>query len=429
MRLLFAILLTFPIFSFAQTGTWGVTYLPEAATELISASTKTKAYFLHKYNANNPSSVLYVYDERSNSWSTDSIPIRVAYPYIGALGSKFYVCGDTAWHKQSSLIQIFDESTGLWSTSNLSYKRSDGSISSVGSKIYFCGGGQAPGNGFNYGTTIIDVYDTLSGTWSVINMLNGRLYHSSYSTNDKLFIAGGQWAAPGGGSLPLNILDVSTNLWTAYSPNPSITSNFCIGGILNKVFIGKPQSNNFEMYDINSNQWLTGNFQYSRNSIKATTGSDRVFFNGDNGYLDVYYAPTDSFYIDSLPLHRSKICLASVNGKVMFAGGTLTNGQPTTHVDIFYDSTATISLKENIAQQQLTIFPNPCSNFITLENNFTIDKIEVFDMLGKEVKSVKNINSKHIEINTSELKQGVYLFKISSEHKVEFKKVNIINYY
>ncbi len=95
------------------------------------------------------------------------------------------------------------------------------------------------------------------------------------------------------------------------------------------------------------------------------------------------------------------------------------------------DQTVTTSLTVSlstlgIAEANLLtfeIFPNPSQDFLTIQlpNEMINGSIELFDYLGKTVKSKKisNIDNK---LNLSNLNQGLYFVKVSSEGKIGVQK-------
>lgn len=74
---------------------------------------------------------------------------------------------------------------------------------------------------------------------------------------------------------------------------------------------------------------------------------------------------------------------------------------------------------QQVINTRLNIYPNPTIGIINISTNETIDKIEVYSVLGKKV--AENTNSDTININ--KLKTGIYLIKIISENKTVLKKI------
>jgi len=76
--------------------------------------------------------------------------------------------------------------------------------------------------------------------------------------------------------------------------------------------------------------------------------------------------------------------------------------------DVFYldCSTASIDDTENIL---FTVYPNPTDNTLFISGNDTPISVSIYNVLGKEVISIKNTNT----INVQALPSGVYTIRIS----------------
>ena len=59
-------------------------------------------------------------------------------------------------------------------------------------------------------------------------------------------------------------------------------------------------------------------------------------------------------------------------------------------------------------EDSFTIYPNPADNFVILQNAKVGDKLDLFDVVGKKVKSFQ-VESESQQLDISELKTGVYL--------------------
>ena len=77
------------------------------------------------------------------------------------------------------------------------------------------------------------------------------------------------------------------------------------------------------------------------------------------------------------------------------------------------------SFVSNSENNKFQIYPNPTKNIIHIKNNSEIEKIKIFDYLGKEVLTqTQNYN----EINVENLSKGIYLLEINSENEKVYKK-------
>jgi len=77
-----------------------------------------------------------------------------------------------------------------------------------------------------------------------------------------------------------------------------------------------------------------------------------------------------------------------------------------------------LSIEDN-ELQDLSIYPNPASEKVNIVSNNPIDSIEVYDILGKQVRTLRSTN----EVDVSDLNSGIYLFKIWIGNHVQTKKI------
>ena len=76
-------------------------------------------------------------------------------------------------------------------------------------------------------------------------------------------------------------------------------------------------------------------------------------------------------------------------------------------------SFVTLGLNE-LSLKKVNIYPNPVQNELFVEvKNEQITKIDIIDFSGKVIKSIANSTTKSIDV--SELKQGIYVLKVSTE--------------
>jgi hypothetical protein len=114
----------------------------------------------------------------------------------------------------------------------------------------------------------------------------------------------------------------------------------------------------------------------------------------------VYWSSTDSSYSDSI------INLAKMEVAFKFTEGNKILQY--NHLDEF------------------VLYPNPANEYLTIENeNIPIEEACFYNLMGQKVKQIP-INSSKAIINTQDLKQGMYIVKIQTEHGVLTRKVEII---
>ncbi len=81
-------------------------------------------------------------------------------------------------------------------------------------------------------------------------------------------------------------------------------------------------------------------------------------------------------------------------------------------------------IAENASNLNVTIFPNPVSSILTI-NNVKDSEISIYNILGSEIMTVNSINNIKT-IDMSNLSEGTYFVKISNERGVVTEKVVIV---
>jgi hypothetical protein len=74
---------------------------------------------------------------------------------------------------------------------------------------------------------------------------------------------------------------------------------------------------------------------------------------------------------------------------------------------------------ESFSKVDFKVYPNPASNVINIASSKAIDKIEIFDVLGKKV--LMTTETKQIDVQG--LKSGVYLFKVFNDNNSSVKRI------
>jgi len=81
-------------------------------------------------------------------------------------------------------------------------------------------------------------------------------------------------------------------------------------------------------------------------------------------------------------------------------------------------TSGTLSTKQNNAFE-FSMYPNPVKNELKINTLEAIDKVEVFDLLGKSVLSVNNVTE---SIDVSSLTSALYVVRLTSKNGVSTKK-------
>ncbi len=82
--------------------------------------------------------------------------------------------------------------------------------------------------------------------------------------------------------------------------------------------------------------------------------------------------------------------------------------------------TGTLGIPEFQNNLDLSIYPNPTNNFVNIVTTESIEKIEIYDILGKIVKT----QNKAVNVDLSDLPEGLYALKVTTINgKIATKKI------
>lgn len=70
-----------------------------------------------------------------------------------------------------------------------------------------------------------------------------------------------------------------------------------------------------------------------------------------------------------------------------------------------------------VSENDFRIYPNPASNTINIHTNTTVESVAIYNLLGKEI-----LKTDSTKINVSNLSQGMYIMKITSDKGVQITK-------
>ena len=110
------------------------------------------------------------------------------------------------------------------------------------------------------------------------------------------------------------------------------------------------------------------------------------------------------------------LCVQNFRFKFEFQSGG-GNNLYIDNINISYENTTGVS-KSFISE--ISIYPNPTNDILNVVSSNSFSKIQVLDMMGKEVLMKNEYNMKRAVINTSFLDNGYYSIKISQGNQVNF---------
>ncbi|MGB5417996.1 T9SS type A sorting domain-containing protein, partial [Algibacter sp.] len=80
---------------------------------------------------------------------------------------------------------------------------------------------------------------------------------------------------------------------------------------------------------------------------------------------------------------------------------------------------------EDVSNSELSIFPNPTSDYFNLNFNKQINnlEIEIFTITGKSIKKIKKKGTSKLRLDVSNFSQGIYFLRVKADDAISIEKV------
>ncbi len=241
----------------------------------------------------------------SQRWSYTSLSKGKLGMSAGVIGDKImFFAGSTYVYPSVNLVneaELFDIRTGqsVFMQLDPAAGRDNSCATSVGSKLIFAGGD----NG--WATNRVDIYDTLTGTWSTTQLSLDRYFIAPVSIHNKALFAGGSSKTVNRNASNVDIYNLLTDSWSyiqlpAYHASTELT----------------PYRRNIGGIGYGSKAYFAG-------------GVAGVYEDDACNMVSVLDAASNT-WLPSLPLsnRKSDICTGAYNGKVYFASGSVRYYEP-----------------------------------------------------------------------------------------------------
>ena len=181
---------------------------------------------------------------------------------------------------------------------------------------------------------------------------------------------------------------------------------------------GNTQNTSKQMLDDVANEYHIYSMNWSPNQITFlidgvgyyTYNKPAVFVDNNNDSID-----------DGWPFNKAQYLLLNVamGGYAGTIDANFTNSSMVIDYVRVYQNTSTTSVDKGF-NSQFSVSPNPASDFISIETNELIDKVELYSVLG-ELAFAEEKSTKYFD--TKKLTSGLYLMKIYSGDKIATKKI------
>lgn len=239
-----------------------------------------------------------------------------------------------------------------------------------------------------------------------------------------------------GATIPVDQLRIQ--LWNG---DPSLPSSSIIYGNMTTNVLDAANSNNTVIYRIpNSIIGFPVIAPNTNRKIWKIKGTVTILLNpGTYWVVYQFHAINDSsIFVPSVTVEGTR-GLAGWNAKQNFVANTVPStvlgwanildvGDPASAADVPQDlpfsingTIISLDTPENDFSAAVLIYPNPVKNMlnITIPKTGKVDSAEIYDMSGKKVKSIDNLDN---AVNVSELSVGNYTLKVKSGTSIAVRK-------
>ena len=177
-----------------------------------------------------------------------------------------------------------------------------------------------------------------------------------------------------------------------------------------------------------STVWACGKNDLGQLGDGTTTNkSTPVQVNGLTGIVAIAAGANHSLFLKS----DGTVWACGSNSKGQLGDGSTINKLTPVQVSSLCSVTVSaVSVKENLVQDNITIYPNPCNEILYLEltdfHTTQIDykntMVEIFNLQGQKLQSISMLSNK-TNLQIDNLTSGLYLIKIKSPEGMIVKKI------
>jgi hypothetical protein len=361
----------------------------------------------------------------AQTWDTlASVPEGLSFPLVVALNGEIHVIGGGGSNGAADIHLRYKPSTDTWDTlASVPYKAQQPAGAVLDGKIHYFGGGYP-----NSGTPVTShyVYNPSTDIWlPAADLPVARVIMEAAAINGKIYAMSGQPE-----KARVDEYNPATDSWTLKNPLPD--NNFWYSAIVvlnNEMYrIGgggytAPVSH-LHKYNSTNDPWTNvATLPQALHAPAGTALGGLIYFGGGYNGTDleqvrIFDVNTSSFtYTTPLPLPRSYHEMVTIDTCIYSVGGH-SSGYPEMNTSLLrYCSTTQVSVNHSFLENNLLVFPNPATHFVSFTNGFsTALFVELFDAQGA-IKIATEGKKGECSINVSTLAPGMYFYRARTVNK------------
>jgi len=327
---------------------WSVAHLLEARSNMGGVGQAGKAFFGGGTFGSVSTDTIDIFDAASGVWTNKPLPINRFNIAAGAAGGKVLFAGGQQSGMGPALdrVDILDVAAGTWTKETLPFPiQSAASVAYVGTKVFFGGGNTTDG-----ALNVAQEYDVSTGQWTIHSLgPDSRKLMAATQDDRRVFFAGGGVNEK---AYMLNVYDTITQTWSIrQTPHPHVggAGAVVIDGLL---YISGGNGRAVDVLDIESGTWSALHMPHERDSVLAGAAGPFAVFAGGGYYdygqgssvmndtADVLNTWTGEWKSMTLSTNATKRSIAVIpeHDTIVIAGGYIwpVNEDVVDNVDIFH---------------------------------------------------------------------------------------------
>ena len=221
--------------------------------------------------------------------------------------------------------------------------------------------------------------------------------------------------------------DPSTNTWSTVSSFPGTARRQAVGFAMGgQGYVGTGDdgafTKDFYQYEPTTDTWtqksdFTGTPRYGASGFGIFptafigTGYDNTLAYTKDFWEYNYFSDTWVQRMDFAGTARANAAAFAVGG-----AGYIGTGYDGQLLDDFYQYTPILSDNE-LREQDISAYPNPCTNQLFVESEESFDQVQIFDVKGRLI-STKAVRNRRVEIEVGNLIAGNYVYVVTKGNTV-----------
>ena len=117
---------------------------------------------------------------------------------------------------------------------------------------------------------------------------------------------------------------------------------------------------------------------------------------------------------------------ATISVSVKDEGETDHNGVDEKSVSFTVNVEAGVFVDNNTGAGNIAIYPNPSSNFMTIEGLISIERIVLYDIFGSKIREINTHRAEQYNLHVAEFQTGIYFIEFYNQENQSLKVAKLV---